>query len=526
MLISSCTSDSSPSYSYDPPGIVPEDTADSTTATSPSVVSDTEDRDNDTDSLLLDMESELVFSETDASPAVSVSADSAAALAEYVKAMSKEYRFSDLYYTEEAYKRMTEPFDKVDRHRFSALTEEGTLTAEHLFELVKRNNAEYLKGKDFAVRMSSAPKDKTIKEFCAVIVDTTNKMLQRYPDIDRDRVYCNLGNLKIVNFAGMLSFAEVTADLVMKVGEGNREMSTIATGGEDRYADIIAHETMHVIQVGCVCEKIENCNRRCGIFKRYDDFEANTANIAWMFEGGAERSVCNLTQRPPVTYTTMIGYICSLDLACMLRDEVSPDCMETIAFYEDPRRLFSLFDCESEEEYAEIVNMLISIHVIQANDEGIQNAYGERYSLDMTDDNNVNHFYRLLKPEICRTMSKVFYRNLAELLASGKQITANDLCYMINLFETSIGVHLRLSDSAVAETNADFIEEYRALRALLFDAVNTECGVDMASAYGSYRVLNATDCANASMSWNTAEKNKFMLDRTVYHGMNMEIRIG
>ena len=517
LLLSSCTSDPSPSHTYDPPAVTDE-----AEDTDLDIV---DDDDSESSLLLSDMESELKFTEADSSPAVSLSAESAEAIRAHTDSMSREYSFCEFYETEEAYKRISDGFTRIKNHKFSALDKDGKLTAEHLFEIVKKNNTEYLKGENFEAEMSSKPKDKFVKEICTVIVDTVNTMSKKYPDIDWDRVNCNLGNLKIVNYAGMLAFAQVTEDLVMRVGEGNREMSTIATGGEDRYDDVIAHETMHVIQVGCVCEEIENCNRRCGIFKRYDDFETNTANIVWMFEGGAERSVCNLTGREPTTYTTMIGYLCSLDLACMIRDGVAPDAMETLAFYEDPERLFSLFECESGEEYTEIMNMLISIHVIQANDEGILNAYGEKYGIDMTNNDNEDHLYRLLKPEICRTMSKVFYRNLASLLSSGKQITANDLCYLINLFETSINTHLRFNDPEVAEINAGFTAEYKELRGKLFDAVNAECGVDMTALCEGYVLLCDEATVNASMKWNAPEKNKFMLDRTAYHGLNMEQRI-
>ena len=85
----------------------------------------------------------------------------------------------------------------VDKHQFSALDSSGALTKEHLLEAVNRNTKEYLNDSTTGV-ISEIADQSFLLRICEIITDVTNDILKQYPSIDKERVYCNLGNLKVI----------------------------------------------------------------------------------------------------------------------------------------------------------------------------------------------------------------------------------------------------------------------------------------------------------------------------------------
>ena len=66
--------------------------------------------------------------------------------------------------------------------------------------------------------------DDYIAELCNFIVQVINTMRQKYPDVDWDRVYCNLGHLKILYDVGMLDYAQVSEEIVLSINKNNTEI--------------------------------------------------------------------------------------------------------------------------------------------------------------------------------------------------------------------------------------------------------------------------------------------------------------
>lgn len=442
---------------------------------------------------------ELIFSQ-----------QSGEAVREAVAQLQPEYTYAHMYQLEEVKSRLD--FDAtVQTHAHSALDASGKLTAEGLCGKVLENNALYMADEPFGY---TEVEEDYILEICSFIVQVITAMEEKYPDVDWDRVYCNLGNLKILYDVGMLSFAQVSAEMVLSISKNNTQI-VLTLKGEDGFTRVLTHETMHIIQIGCACENIENAGRRAGIAMYWDDFTLNTTDWTWMAEGAAERNMCNLTGGEAVTYQYKMDYLCSMTMSVLLRDSVKADTMETLYFYSDPELLFEAFGCETQAQRDELINMMITLQVLQIQPTSFMIAYREATGVDLQqDDELMNQFCYSLKPAICLTLAKEFYENLTAFMEQNP-LSSNDLFFLINLFEGHLNQHLQYQAQSKAEINAPFFAGYKTLRQALFDALAADNpGVDVAAMYEAYDIIAGGEgLLNAELSMLPEEKLAFLAER-------------
>lgn len=446
------------------------------------------------------------------SPAVSLSPEGAAAVLAAVEGVKPEYTLSHLYQLEEVKKRLS--FDaSVTDHQYSALNEAGQLEGAHLAQLVKANNAAYMATKPFGYTLVE---EDYIRELCDFIVMTVKKMSQLYPQLDWQRVYCNLGNLKILYDVGMLSYAQVSSEMILSISKNNTQI-ILRQKGEDGFSRVLTHETMHILQMGCTCEQIENCSRRAGICLYWDDFTLNTTDWTWMVEGSAERLMCRLTGGDAITYQYKMDYLCSMTLSVLLREDVKADTMETLCLQSDPERLFAAFGAETEDQRDELLQMMITLQVLQMQPTAFMLAYREETGVDLNEDEEAfNQFCYSLKPAICQSLAGEFYENLAFCLQEN-EMRCNDLFFLLNLFESHLNQHLTFKNPSKAEINRPFTDAYTALRGALFDALAQDNpGLDPAALYRQYAVNSQGDVLNAELGFLPEEKRDFLAERALW----------
>ncbi len=430
----------------------------------------------------------------------------------YLDKITIDYPYSDLFETEECYNRLNITID-VKNHKFSALNSKQELDVNYLADIVLKNNKEYLsniKNNTFGLEI---PEDSYLKEVCGLIVDTVNKLKKEHSNINYNRVYCNLGNLKIMYKKGMIQNAQVNEKIVLTISP-NMLKIVENTYGENASRNVIIHEIMHIVQLGCDCEQINNCGRRCGISYMWNDFKVNTSDFSWLSEGSAERSMCNLTGDSPITYENMINYLTTLNLCSVADKKITANYAETICFYDDINILYNMFGAETVEDKYEILNMMIAINIILSEPDDILNLIKD-------DKDKVS---LMLKPKVATAFTKYFYKNLTLLLSSETNVTTNDICYLISLFEVNLDNLLRFSNGNNAY-NDDFIVMYKSLRSKFFSKIkNVDNLTDL---YNNYSVFCDSNekTVNASLKWNTKEKNIFLLERTDYLAYRIDFKI-
>lgn len=446
----------------------------------------------------------------ESSEVVTLSAQGAEAAWEVISQQTGDYQWAHLYDLEEVKKRLD--FDaSVESHVYCVLDENGTLSAEHLYQLVLENNAAFLADKPFGY---TAVEEDYIREICDFIVMVVDAMTEKYPQLDWQRVYCNLGNLKILYDVGMLSFAQVSAEMILSISQNNTQ-TILNLKGEDGFSRVMTHEIMHIIQIGCACEQIENCGRRAGIAVYWDDFSLNTTDWSWLAEGSAERQMCTLTGWDAVTYQYKIDYICSMTMAVLLRDTVAPDTLDTLCFYDDPQLLFDAFGCQTQEQKDELLNMMITLQVLQMQPTNFHILYTEETGVNLLEDSDaMDQFSYSLKPAICTTLAKEFYENLLPLLQEGT-LTYGDLFFLINLFEGHLNPHLNYTNEAKAQINEPFMTSYWAMRRALFDALEAEHpGMDLMALYEAYDITAmGENLLNGQLSMLPQTKLDFLAER-------------
>ena len=438
-----------------------------------------------------------------------ISQESAAAVLDAVAQIQPEYEWEALYQVEEVNSRLD--FDAtVENHQFSALNTAGKLDAAYLTSLVQKNNDTFLATKPFGYQQVE---NDYIAELCDFIVRIVDIMVEKYPDIDWPRVYCSLGNLKILYNTGMLSYAQVSSEMILSISKTNTEI-ILNMKGEDGFTRVLTHEIMHIIQVGCTCENIENCERRAGIAVYWKDFTLNTTDWTWMVEGAAERHMCQLTGGEAVSYQYKMDYLCSMTMSVLLRSTVQADTMETLSFYNDPQLLFDAFGCETEAQRDELLNMMITLQVLQMQPTSFHTAYTEKTGIDLTADSDaMDQFSYALKPAVCITLAKEFYENLIPFLQENT-LSCNDLFFLINLFEGHLNQHLNYNSTSKAEVNSIFITAYTAMRSALFSALEQDNPeMNLSAMYADYKITTGENLLNAELEMLPAEKRDFLAER-------------
>lgn len=443
------------------------------------------------------------------SQTLTLSPEGAQTVLSAVDSQKADYFLSDLYQLEEVKRRLS--FDaSVSSHSASALNAEGQLEGSHLAALVAENNEAFLATKPFGFK---PVEQDYIAQLCDFIVQVVTLTAEKYPEVDWSRVYCNLGNLKILYDTGMLSYAQVTSQMVLAISKNNTEI-VLNMKGADGFSRVLTHETMHIIQMGCPCEQIENCSRRAGISTYWEDFTLNTTDWTWMVEGAAERHMCALTGGKAVSYQYKMDYLCSLTMSVLLREQVNADTMEVMTFHTDPELLFSAFGAETEARREEVLNMMITLQVLQMQPTAFLAAYKENTGIDLQADTDaMDQFCYSLKPAICVTLTKEFYRNLTAYLQQNPT-TVNDLFFLLSLFEGHLNQHLQYKNESKAELNAPFFETYNALRNGLFAALEAENGItDLAALYEDYDISVSNTGLNASLTDLPEQKRRFLAER-------------
>lgn len=414
---------------------------------------------------------------------------------------SVEYGYDELFNYDQAISRIQVDCT-VSEHQFSALNSNGKLTKEHLLEIVRQNNAAYLTGTTSLIKDVD---DELLLRVCEIIVDAVNDTLSKYPDIDKTRVYCNLGNLKIVEKKAALDFAAVEPGMVLHINSTMSSMAGLLTGS-NMYS-VLVHEAMHIIQYGCECEEIDGCTRRCGLAYAYSETtkDQDYSDWIWLAEGSAERLASLYANVEPMTYANMVNYILSLDLATMLDPSVPANYVETLYFYNDLGKLFSLFDAETDEQKQEIYQMIYSLEIMQMEPADVKEAYQRIYGQEWTNEVRDDLNNRVKRP-IVQTLTKVFFVKLADAICNNN-LSKNDFLFLLNLYESTINYHLRLDKSEYDQYNADFIVWYESVRNDLFACIENVSADD----YEQYSASDGTAKIFAGMKWLDQEKRDFLI---------------
>lgn len=429
-----------------------------------------------------------------------LSEDSFNAFQCFLKENKTKYYYENYYEIDKAFSEYSKVKDlNVENHSYTI----KELSAEELYNTVKKNNKIYLEREKYSASLYSELDDKTLKEVCDIIINT---ILYYQSDInDINETKCILGNLKIFS-KPFLSNASVSDDncLLMNINMINTLEIKKTSKEQNVFEDTISHETIHLLQDCCIDNK--KIKYRIGNSYKFNNLEINSLFYNWFYEGSAEKLSNNYTGDTPLVYNYYINYINSLNLSTMLGN-TNVDAAQKTTLDQDLDSLFKMFNCTTNEEEKEILNMMYSLNIIETDDEGFLNAI----QLSNNSDEYIA-IKRNIKASVCMTLTKHFYKNLAFIIKE-KNLTLQDIFYLITIFESDINSHLTYADENKYQDNQEFIEEYLNIQNYFFNLITESNNYqinELIEIFDNYGLLNSNGINNYNLSFLPKEKQNLI----------------
>ena len=443
---------------------------------------------------------------------VALTEESLQTFLETIDGIRMDYPYSEFYGTDLLYDVLNIQSD-VKEHSYSVLDETGALTAAGLSAVVEQNSTAFLaeETETALTKPTAAVRDAV----CFLIEETVAQTAAMVPQTDLARISCNLGRLCLFVNDWQETYVTLNDSMVMCLSPAAAEA---VAGGEAASAvrDALMMEIMHIIQLGCICETEEGLVRRMGVSYRFGNAEQNGIDWPWFYDGAAALVIRRLTGSLPAGYASMASYVRTLDLVSFVQDPIAANAAEAVAFADDPTRLFGLFSCENTEDQFEIANMMRAIDIIQNTPADFFTVYCDSFDLDPGDGSVAADLHYRLRPAICLTLSRVFYKNLAQTVLAHPEMTESDLYCLINLFEQALDYHLGLTKNTMVAVKAPFLVQYRMMRTAFFDALVDSGSTAGLDGYFEYQYLAGEKELNASLSWMDAEKQNLVRERAAF----------
>ena len=213
------------------------------------------------------------------------------------------------------------------------------------------------------------------------------------------------------------------------------------------------------------------------LYYMWEDLTVNSLYNTWFVEASAERLAAAFYGTDPTTYKTMIGYLDSLTMPTLLRGKRP---LEVPRLSQQPylETVFSFFDCQSEDEQWELLNLLYAVELIQVSPDDFWEDYAAAYGLDIAakSEDDLAVLRKSLKPPVCLTLSRYFYRDLSRLLAE-ESITLRELFYLMSMWEFDLSGHILYDDEGRLADTAQFLCTYTDLQNVFFEALAASSGL-------------------------------------------------
>lgn len=360
-----------------------------------------------------------------------------------------------------------------------------------------------------------------VKMISNIFVDIIIEYHDKLSEEDLTRLYCMLNDIVLVGIDSM-DFtvndlktgynARVTEDGVIMLDID--QMKNIH--GENTIERTLAHEIFHIFQRMCKDHQIEGMTQIGNsqyVEQAEKDGYANSLHFQWLYEAGAEKMSMKLYDADsPLVYKNMVGYLNTLDLITLIRPGYEEDSIELSQLSTNPSAIYEVFGATTNEEKKEIAHMLFSICYIQNDREDFVTIYEKNHGEIEGKETTIK---RIMKDSVVKTMTKYFYKNLAERVANA-DVTLQDAFYLINVFESSLSGHLIYDDASRYELNESSINFYVEIQNEFFKYIAQDSGFtydDIVKQFGEFALVIKNEglySRNNSFTWLTEEEKEFI----------------
>lgn len=419
-----------------------------------------------------DLESYSAREETAADAAlldtsVSLTAEGLPAIEEAVAALAVDYPYQEIAQLETAYAAYRALPAWEDAPSSGVL---DGLDAQTLYDRVKvaieDHETDWLED---GGRLYVPLDDEYLRWVCEVLCDTLDQELAGWdfgaqlPSIDY-----NIANLRIFKNSVGYSNAAVADDGVLMVQPTTTEGMVTISSNEDAPAITVAHETEHLLQKQSNPRmEAQGVDRSYGFCRRMPELPVNSMFFTWMVEGAAEKLAVRLYDCEPTIYFSKISYLDSLTVPTLLTG-ADPQAVPRLTQQPSLDAVFQLLGCETEADQMELLRCLYAIEVIQTQPEDFFAEFQRQTGREITEEDGLVEVQRALKAPACLTMSKLFYRELAQCLTE-RELTLREVFYLMSMWEFDLNNHLGYDDETRLDTTAPFMAAYTELQMDFFD---------------------------------------------------------
>lgn len=419
----------------------------------------------------------------------------------WVNSKDVTYVYANLYNIDNAYSYINQYSTQVSqqKHQHTDLitTVDQIPTVDQVYNKIESNSRNYLSTHNGYYSLSG----EYTRLVAQILVDMVK---ENYADLSKDdiaRIYCMLNDVVVigidstnfeVNDLNQIYNARVTDEAVVML---DTEMIGQLRGSQTMERTI-AHEVAHLFQRMCPDHKISGLTQIGGsqYVENFDNTgEVNSLHFQWLYEAAAEQMSMNeYDAKSPLVYKNMVGYLRTLDLITLIRPDYDENSIAVSQMSTNPNAIYEVFGAKTEEEKREIAHMLYSICYIQTEREDFVTVYEKSNGSIQGKETTVK---KIMKESVAQTMTKYFYRNLAERVHNGS-VTLQDAFYLINTFEAALNLHIVYDEAERVEYNDESLKYYIQTQNKFFEMIAEDSGMtydEVVNRFNNYSLIIKTD---------------------------------
>lgn len=430
----------------------------------------------------------------------------------WVDSKDVKYVYADLYNIDNVYSNISQYQSTISnqQHQHTDLITSVSKipTVDEVYNKLVSNSNEFIRTHKGYYSLSS----EYTRMIAQILVNMVKDNYSQLSKTDITRIYCMLNDVTTVgidssdfgvNELKQIYNARVTDEAVVML---DTEMIGQLKGNQT-IERTIAHEVAHLFQRMCPDHKISGLTQIGGsqYVENFDNTgEANSLHFQWLYEAAAEQMSMNeYDAKTPLVYKNMVGYLHTLDLITLIRPNYDETSIAVSQMSTNPDKIYEVFGAKTEEEKREIAHMLYSICYIQTERDDFVTVYEKSYGSIQGKETTVK---KIMKESVAQTMTKYFYKNLAERVHNGS-VSLQDAFYLINTFESALNLHIVYDDAERVEYNDESIKFYIETQNKFFQMIAQDSGMtydEIVEKFGNYALIIKTDSGyqrNCQFNW-------------------------
>lgn len=345
-------------------------------------------------------------------------------------------------------------------------------------KIINNNQVDKEKLKQTIIKNSNISIDEDILNRCVNIIKNNVDYFIKDNNVDINTLENNLEQLKVktdTDFAyASYSSSNNTLSVNPKIMDTLSKQKNLSV--DETYERIVGHEVNHLLQAETRKHVDDNnCTEWFGPCFKGDILNVNSLYWEWYIEATAEQLIVDKDKYDePFVYPYEIEALDGLKIATLLNDKDITG-LERLSFSNNLDDFYKYFNCNSEYEKKEILEMFYKLNLIckdsfTSTSADFYNYYEKKNGSRLSGEEKDKFLYNVIT-SVCIDETKIFYKNLITSI-SNKECKLEDVLHLISIEEDELA---RLSKVGVKEYDDDytkFLESYMGIQKSFFEELS------------------------------------------------------